>query len=133
MDCPSCGYDNIPGTDECAQCQTSLTQEDIPRDEARGRIERSMIEDRVSDLRPAKPICVEEDTSVAAALETMRSRNIGCLLVTNAEGALSGILTERDLLMKVAGHGSDLARRSVTEPKCSVTSNQVSHAAAGHD
>lgn len=114
MDCPSCGYDNIPGADECAQCHTSLTQEDIPRDEASGRIERSVIEDRVSDLHPAEPICVTEDTSVESAVATMRSKRIGCLLVTGADAALTGIVTERDLLLKITGE-TDLAQQTVRE------------------
>ena len=37
----------------------------------------------------------------------MRDHGIGCLLVTE-EGRLTGILTERDLLRKVAGLGQDL-------------------------
>jgi CBS domain-containing protein len=44
----------------------------------------------------------------------MRERKIGCLLVTDPEGKLCGIFTERDLLYKVAGKVDDLAAHPVS-------------------
>ena len=41
MECPSCGHDNLPGADHCAQCQTSLTQEDVPTALIRSRYWKS--------------------------------------------------------------------------------------------
>ena len=43
----------------------------------------------------------------------MRDHGIGCVLVTADGGKLTGILTERDLLQKVAGKSIDLAQSSV--------------------
>ena len=113
MQCPSCGHDNLPGADHCAQCQTSLTQEDLPSAIIRSRIEKSLSEDTVQSLRPAAAVSVGEDTPLDAAVQTMRQKNIGCLLVTDAEGKLTGILSERDLLNKVAGQVDDLAHHTV--------------------
>ena len=45
----------------------------------------------------------------------MRNHHIGCVLVTAADGSLTGILTERDLLQKVAGHGFDLEQCAVQD------------------
>jgi len=108
MICPSCGFDNIPGSDECAECLTSLTHEDIPPDEARDMIEHALMEITVEDLHPAKPIAVHESTSVMAAIDRMRADRIGCLLVEDDAGTLTGILTEHDLLNKAALEPLDL-------------------------
>jgi CBS domain-containing protein len=71
-------------------------------------VERSLMEDPVECLHPAKPLTVDFLTSLPEAIELMRNHHIGCVLVTAADGSLAGILTERDLLQKVAGHGLDL-------------------------
>jgi CBS domain-containing protein len=108
MKCPSCGYQNLPGTDACEQCQTSLTQEDVPQ--ARTDIERSLMEDPIESLQPIRPLTVGLNTSLEDAIQLMRNHGIGCVLITDESGRLAGILTERDLLQKVAGQGLDLGR-----------------------
>jgi CBS domain-containing protein len=115
MNCPSCGHDNVPGADACAACLTSLTHEDIPPEEARNRVEHSLMEDRVADLRPAAPISVGESTCLDEAVKNMRAKRIGCLLVTDTVGKLVGILTERDLLNKVAAEMEDFSRAVVAD------------------
>jgi len=100
MICPNCGYENLPGADQCEQCLSSLTRDDVPQ--ADSAVERSLMEDPVACLQPIRPLTVETHTSLADALELMRNHRIGCLLVTAKEGSLAGILTERDLLQKVA-------------------------------
>lgn len=115
MECPSCGHDNLPGADQCAQCQTSLTQEDVPVAQIRSRIERSLSEDTIQTLHPVAAVSVGEDTPLDDAVQIMRDKKIGCLLVTDSRGKLCGILTERDLLNKVAGRVDDLARHTVRD------------------
>ena len=111
MKCPSCGYDNLPGADACEQCLSSLTRDDVPQ--AESVVERSLLEDPVACLHPTRPVSVELHTSLSDALELMRSHNIGCLLVMEEGGALTGILTERDLLQKVALEAPDLHQCTV--------------------
>ena len=48
-------------------------------------------------------------------IERMRDHSIGCLLVVTDAGALAGILTERDLLQKVAAAGLDLGSCQVKD------------------
>jgi CBS domain-containing protein len=114
MRCPVCDHDNLPGADECAQCETSLTQEDVPVALIRSRLEQSLHEDTVATLNPVEAVSVTEDTSLDAAVRTMRNRKIGCLLVTDRSGKLCGILTERDLVNKVAGIVEDLTSHTVS-------------------
>src|SRR5262245_16842090 len=101
MICPQCNYDNVPGSEVCAACQQDLTQLDQPT--AQDRVQRSLMEDPVSMLRPRAPVTVRGDTTVRQAIETMLKSNIGALLVLDEVGGLAGILSERDLLAKVAG------------------------------
>jgi len=111
MKCPSCGYDNLPGTDACENCGTSLTREDVPQ--ADTEVERSLMEDPVECLQPISPLRVDLQTSLQEAIQMMRDHGIGCVLVIADSGKLTGILTERDLLQKVAGKGFDLAQSHV--------------------
>ncbi len=113
MKCPSCGFDNLPGADACENCASSLTQDDVPQ--AGTEVERSLMEDPVECLHPIRPLTVDLPTSLSDAIQLMRNHHIGCVLVTAADGTLAGILTERDLLQKVAGHGLDLDQSAVKD------------------
>ncbi len=113
MICPNCGYENLPGADQCEQCLSSLTRDDVPQ--AESGVERSLLEDPVACLLPIRPLTVETHTSLAEALELMRNHRIGCLLVTVKQGSLAGILTERDLLQKVALEAPDLEQCRVED------------------
>src|SRR5579872_3754853 len=57
-------------------------------------------------------LILDEQTTLDEALRLMRERRQGCILVTR-EGKLSGIFTERDVLMKVVGTKVDLARSPI--------------------
>ncbi|MCI0463195.1 MAG: CBS domain-containing protein [Gemmataceae bacterium] len=100
MICPTCGHDNLPGNEECANCLQDLTPLDRPM--AQNRVERSLMEDPVSDLTPRTPITITPAMTVRQAIETMLTHNLGAVLVVNDSGKLVGILSERDLLKKVA-------------------------------
>src|SRR5262249_2685954 len=54
-------------------------------------------------------LILDEQTPLDTALRMMRERRQGCILATR-EGKLSGIFTERDVLMKVVGTRVDLER-----------------------
>lgn len=101
MICPSCGQTNLPGADSCDWCQFSLTAMDrpVPQD----RVDRSLMADPVSILSPRTPVTIPHDADLGNAVGAMMARGVGAVLVTNADGQLAGILTERDFLTKVAG------------------------------
>jgi len=112
MICPTCQHDNLPGSEQCSNCQADLTQLDQPT--AQDRVEHSLMTDPVSVLPPRQPITVSPTASVGQALETMLTHNIGALLIVDRTGQLVGIFSERDLLTKVAGT-EDYADRAVEE------------------
>src|SRR5215470_8127024 len=101
MICPTCGHDNLPGSEECSRCLQDLTQLDHPT--AQNRIEHSLMEDSVSTLPPRQPITLRSTTTVRETIRTMLSRDIGALLVVDEAGKLLGIFSERDLMTKIAG------------------------------
>ena len=101
MICPNCGYDNLPGSEECGRCQQDLTQLDRPT--ANNRVERSLMEDPVSLLNPRVPVTLPPTATLREALATLLGRDIGALLVVDEKQKLIGVFSERDLLKKVAG------------------------------
>src|SRR4051794_28362130 len=103
MICPNCSFDNLPGSETCARCHQDLTQLDVPV--AQDRVQRTLMEDTVSVLKPRTPITVRDDSLVTEAIQIMLARNIGAVLVLDDKGNLVGIFSERDLLTKVAGRG----------------------------
>jgi CBS domain-containing protein len=50
-------------------------------------------------------LMVGPEDGVAAAADRMKAHHVGCALVADAAGALVGVFTERDLLMRVVGAG----------------------------
>jgi CBS domain-containing protein len=61
------------------------------------------MEDPVSILNPHTPITIRPTATIREALRIMTERDIGAILVVDANGKLEGIFSERDLLTKVAG------------------------------
>jgi CBS domain-containing protein len=101
MICPSCGHVNLPGNEECDNCRQDLTPLDRPM--ASNKVERSLLEDTVAVLRPKKPISIRPTTPVQSAIQAMLIGEVGSCLIVDNDGKLLGILSERDLLTKVAG------------------------------
>lgn len=133
MICPSCGHDNLQGVDECARCQASLQQEGLPQPDSSVRW-RVMV-DPVSSLEPSTiaPQIVPAGTPLDQGVRRMQEKNVGYLLVTNPEGRLVGILTEHDLLCRVAGQVTDLSAYRVDDfmspnPTTVLASEPINHA-----
>jgi CBS domain-containing protein len=101
MICPSCGYDNIEGTDRCDECLTSLRKFDVPRADDSQGLGRSVMEDDLSELEQ-EFVGVTSQTSAIDAVNRMRDARVGCALVID-DGKLVGIFTERDVLNKLTG------------------------------
>ena len=80
-------------------------------------LDQRMIREPIRLLRPKPrpPLGLRPDDSVEAAWQLMREHRVGCVLVVD-DGALVGILTERDLLMRVDAPGSARPIREVMTP-----------------
>ena len=110
--CPFCGADNIPGTDDCAECGQSIGDTHLapPRDD----VERSLLRDRVSMLNPKKPITVGPTTPVGEVLRKMVEHRIGCVIVVEEDRPI-GLFSERDGLRKLNTAAAELSARPVSE------------------
>jgi CBS domain-containing protein len=113
MICPNCCHDNVPGAEECSHCYTDLTQLDQPT--ASNKVEHSLMHDPVVVLQPRTPMTLQQTATVAEAMRTMLAKDVGALLVVDGAGKLVGILSERDLLTKVAGIHTDYTERPISE------------------
>lgn len=56
----------------------------------------------ILDKKGAAVFAVSPDDTVKTAVEMLRDKKIGALLVTNADGAMVGILSERDIVRMLA-------------------------------
>ena len=65
------------------------------------------IQDPISSMHLGKPLIIDLGTSLRHVLDTMQNNNRNCIL-TLKDDKLGGILTERDILLKVTGKGYDL-------------------------
>jgi CBS domain-containing protein/beta-phosphoglucomutase-like phosphatase (HAD superfamily) len=72
---------------------------------------------RVSDILKIKGSAVktiEASATIRALAQALRVEAVGGMVVTDAKGALAGIITERDLARGLAEFGSDLSSLPVT-------------------
>ena len=83
-------------------------------DEESEMSEAVKIQDPISSLGLQPPLVVELGTNMKNALNSLHQEKQNCLLITD-NNKLKGILTERDILLKVTGKGFDLDLVTVDE------------------
>lgn len=130
MICPSCGFQNMQGDDNCANCGADLRTADVPQP---GNVfEAQLVGEHLSDLGPRAPITVAATDTVADAIKRMQDENYGAVLVSDGS-QLVGVFTERDAVMKVAGRPMDgLTVADVMTPDPVVLRKEDSVAVAIH-
>lgn len=105
MLCPSCGHENIEGTDRCDECMTSLLKLDVPQPDAAEGLARSVMEDNLAKLEQEQAVLVQRNTPALEVIRQMRAARSGCALVLDGT-KLAGIFTERDVLSKLTGQAA---------------------------
>lgn len=65
-----------------------------------------MLTERIAELNLRAPLSVAPGTSIRQVVETVQHHRRGCVLVCD-DGRLLGIMTERDVLMKVVARDVD--------------------------
>jgi CBS domain-containing protein len=102
MTCPSCGHENIEGTDRCDNCMTSLLKLDSGQPEAAVGLARSVMENNLVQLEQEQTVMVQLETPAIEVVRKMRESRAGCALVLDG-AVLAGIFTEHDALNKLTG------------------------------
>ena len=87
----------------------------------------------VRSLHVRTAVVVAPETTVAEAVKRMAAAGQGCVLVAGADGRVAGIFTERDLLLRVAAKGLDLACTPVgavmtSDPECLTLDDTLGYA-----
>lgn len=113
VDCPSCGHNNIEGSDHCDQCQADLSNIGLPDSSSQGLAQR-LIEDSIMELKPELNLIVDPDTPVSEVAHIMLEQNASAVMVVSDQ-ALVGIFTERDFLMKMADRYEEVADKPICE------------------
>ncbi|MCH9686269.1 MAG: CBS domain-containing protein [Deltaproteobacteria bacterium] len=73
-----------------------------------------IIERDIAELCRHPALTLDVSATIGDAIAMMQHHHVGAVVITQ-EGKLAGILTERDLLMKVLGKVDDYRDQSVTE------------------
>ena len=63
----------------------------------------------------SKVIATRPDATIAEVAGLLKQKRIGALVVTDADGRLCGIISERDLARGLADHGAGLLEMKVAE------------------
>lgn len=95
--CPSCGAENIEGTDTCEKCQMDLASiRTLAQDDA--------LAVPLSSLRLSKPLVIQRDATVREAVDLLARDPNSAVVVFDGIDVV-GIFTERDVLKRIAGQG----------------------------
>ena len=100
MRCPTCGFENLLGSDVCDNCGSDLAGHDTPQSPTTFR--GQLLGEHLDELGIATPETIEATADVNDAIRRMHDKGIDCVLVTEGD-RLVGIFTDRDAVLKVAG------------------------------
>ncbi len=65
--------------------------------------------------KSSRVVSVDSQVTVVQASETMREARVGCLVITDNEGKLAGIVSERDIVRCVVARGIDPSTLAIAE------------------
>ncbi|MDP3921001.1 MAG: CBS domain-containing protein [Candidatus Omnitrophota bacterium] len=113
LKCPSCGHANLLGNDRCEQCFASLMTSDLPRPKKGDKIQNAMMTDPVSALLTGADLLVASTTdSVGDIIRVMQEKQKRCMVIYK-DKKLVGIVSDRDILFKVANRDKDPKKMKV--------------------
>lgn len=114
--CPACGNEYlIQGEDRCPKCLHSMMQMDLPAAQKKDGFRDAVLNAPISHLLTGRDLLVAapEDT-IQQIVRIFQAENKNCVLVYKKK-KLVGILSNRDILLKVAGKHKDLSKVKVQD------------------
>ena len=111
--CPYCGAQTFPGDERCPKCFHSMMVREMPRAGKGDAIHQALLSQPVSELLTGADllVCSPED-AVQKIVDIFQKEKKGCVLVYKNK-KMVGILSNRDLLMRVVGKHEDLSKTTV--------------------
>jgi CBS domain-containing protein len=100
MRCPTCGFENLLGSDVCDNCGSDLAGRDVPEQAMSFR--GQLLGEHLDELGIAPAAIVDASADVDEAIHRMHGEGIDCVLVVDGNRFV-GIFTDRDAVLKVAG------------------------------
>ena len=102
MDCPACGYENIPGSAICENCNIDLTQFEKPNLVTKSMIEKAICKDKLAKVGKEDSIAliVSPEETVKDVVDLMLKKNKFSVVIMDGD-SIEGIFTERSLLKRV--------------------------------
>jgi len=88
--------------------------DELEYDTSSGIEEGVSLDDPISSLDLPNPIVVNVRTPLSDAIQKLQERSLGCLLIER-DNTLAGIMTERDILLKIIGKGMDFKKEVVDD------------------
>lgn len=73
------------------------------------------IKDRLDFASKPKPVTFRPDDTVRAALNVMCEKNIGSIIVVNDDNKVAGIVTERDMMIRVLGQDKNPDKTKISD------------------
>ena len=101
--CPSCGSENIEGSDSCANCMMDLSSIDVPS--TYQVLPESDLNIPISAVRTSRPRTVGPMQTVREAIAEMKAASVGVVVIMDG-AKVAGIFTDRDVLKKAAMDGA---------------------------
>jgi CBS domain-containing protein len=97
------GEDTRRGLDETPLDAPLEGDEGAPEIRRNSDVGKAILETPIQDVKPSAAVSLPADATVAKAIEVMRKKKVGSVMVVTASRPrrLAGILTERDLLNRV--------------------------------
>ena len=120
MECPACDSQNIEGSDTCVECGMPLS--DLHLSAPATEVERALIRDRLTVLKPRAPIVVPQSMTVGDVIGFLVDRKIGCVFIVDESESIVGVFTERDAYRKIgadidAVYDAPISELMTREPK----------------
>ena len=104
---------NLSGADRCKHCLHSLMQRDLPRPKKGDLLQQAIMTVPVSELLTGKDLLVASpDDDIKTAVKILQKEKKNCILVYQKK-RIVGILSNRNLLHKVAGKYKDISKVKV--------------------
>lgn len=112
IDCPYCGSENIPGSDDCQECGQPLN--DAEMQAPASEVEQNLLADHINVLKLKQPCVVSPNATVGDVIQQMADNRIGCVMVVEDDKPV-GIFSERDALLKLNADAANHVDRPISD------------------